>query len=200
MSDSKNEDNKIQGEEAPTKNCPSAGNEKSSEIDQKGVANLADIIGRLSREIQEHHTKFVWMDDVKFPIEINGINMKQATMSRGKLSPGRLVAVRPCSKNPDNKTFLGLYLGELMVDFMWEYEKDTKVVHLLPHYNPAILIPEQNRVVWGMDSWWSEIESADKLRQITNKVIQDTWYVKLLQEQLEIKKNELQGETPSQQE
>lgn len=46
--------------------------------------------------------------------------------------------------------------------------------------NPAIFVPELNKIIWGMECWWSEIESIDKSKAITDKDIENQWYVQLL--------------------
>lgn len=48
--------------------------------------------------------------------------------------------------------------------------------------NPAIFVPDLNRVVWGMESWWGPIESKEKLHQITDEDISNVWYVKAAKE------------------
>lgn len=46
--------------------------------------------------------------------------------------------------------------------------------------NPAIWVPDQNRIVWGMGSWWGIIEKEEDLKKITNQDIENVWYVKAL--------------------
>ena len=92
--------------------------------------------------------------------------------------PGTLVKVRPCAEKYGNKTFLGILVGDAPIGFF--YDKDNK--KMIPHRNPMILIPDTHSVVFGVESWWGEIDSLDDLDQITNEDISDIWYVKLLKE------------------
>jgi hypothetical protein len=165
--------------------------------------SLAELLSKFGKEIKDHKEKFVFMDDAEFPLSISGVKTRNILPGKGLLNrgvkPGTLVMVKPCSDNPGDKTFLGLYLGEFPVDFLWEYEKETKLIHMLPHTNPAMLVPELNRIVWGMESWWGEIESVDQLKQITDEDIENVWYVQLLKSQLE-KNSELPSEAPGEQE
>lgn len=47
--------------------------------------------------------------------------------------------------------------------------------------NPAIWVPELEKVVWGDSSWWGPIEKKeDAERLITDADIQNVWYVKAL--------------------
>ena len=88
-----------------------------------------------------------------------------------------LVAIRPVSNN--NKiTYLGFLLGDMATGCGMKIT-DEKVKSTLSGYNPAIFVPELNKIVFGYESWWSEIESEEDFKQITDKDINDVWYVKL---------------------
>lgn len=92
---------------------------------------------------------------------------------------GDFVAVRPCSKEYSNKTFLGVYLGEAALSQGIKLE-DGKLKTNLSHYNPAIFVPDLNEIIYGCGSWWGKIESAEDLKQISDTDINNVWYVKAL--------------------
>jgi hypothetical protein len=56
-------------------------------------------------------------------------------------------------------------------------------------YNPAIFVPELNKVIFGYESWWSEITTEEELNNvITDHTIENVWYVKLLKSMLNANK------------
>lgn len=96
-----------------------------------------------------------------------------------------LVKVRPCDKELKGKTFVGIYLGRLAQGVSVRHHKETGVLEVgFSYHNPAIWVPDLQKIVWGSGSWWGEIESLDDLREITNEDINNTWYVKLLSAQI----------------
>ncbi|UZS00238.1 hypothetical protein [Chondrinema litorale] len=102
---------------------------------------------------------------------------------------GTLVKVRPCADEYGDKTFIGFLIGEAALSSELEIKED---VIQLNHsqYNPAILVPEINKVIYGCESWWGKIKSVEELEEITDKDIDNVWYVKLLKKQLEDKEKE----------
>lgn len=118
----------------------------------------------------------------------NRANVKEVkTDEKSKMSSnissrkGCLVSVRPCGEKYKDKTYLGFYLGDFALGFSGKYEGDALVLSHSSH-NPAIFIPEVREIVYGCESWWSEIESEEQLRQITDDDIDNVWYVKALKE------------------
>lgn len=97
---------------------------------------------------------------------------------------GAFVAVRKASKD-DNKTYLGVYLGYLPIQLNFTSSKaeEELTIHVKACYgNPAIWIPELNEIVYGFESWWGDLKSADDLKQITDADIENVWYVRALKE------------------
>lgn len=90
---------------------------------------------------------------------------------------GAWVAVRPVG---DEKTYLGVMLGDYAPPTL-RFDRETGELTVGRSIgNPAMWVPDLNRVVMGWGSWWSEIKSADDLRQITDADIENVWYVKAL--------------------
>ena len=90
---------------------------------------------------------------------------------------GRPVSIRPCIEGVEDKTYMGVFLGHIALGVNFALKDGTiEISHM--HYNPAILVPELGRVVFGYQSWWGFIDSPEQLKEITDEVIQDIWYVK----------------------
>jgi len=124
------------------------------------------------------------MSSIKFPITVNKITYGDNDIIKDPLfgdKCGDLVSVRPYGEKYENKTYLGILLGELPLSVIGEWNSqagELKISRCM--YNPMIFIPEAKSIVFGCGSWWGRIENEEQLRQITDADIQDNWYVKLL--------------------
>lgn len=124
---------------------------------------------------------------MEFPITVNEITFEQNDPLRQKLlfggKCGDMVAVCPCAEEYENKTFLGVLLGEVALSQGGSFNRETGVLTIRRQmHNPAIFIPERNTIVYGCGSWWGKIESKDQLKRITDDDINNVWYVKALQQ------------------
>lgn len=128
---------------------------------------------------------------IEFPIEVSKFNVseKKGIRSYWNKPAGMLVAVRPCSKD-ENKTYLGLLIGEIDVGLFISHNPDNKELNISRHYNPAIFVPELQKIIYGYESFWDEIESEEKLKEITDKDINNVWYMQLLKGMINKKNNE----------
>ena len=113
---------------------------------------------------------------IEYPLTIQGLEIKDPEAWGISFEP---VKVRLCE---DDKTYFGILLGE----FPWKTlasfnESDGKLV-ISTVTNPCILLPEQKRIVFGCQSWWSRIKPGEDISDITNADIENTWYVKLLRD------------------
>jgi hypothetical protein len=97
-------------------------------------------------------------------------------------SVGQLVAVRPADPDLKDKTFLGLFMGEVALGLAVHVEDnpDGTIEIQRRQYSPMFFVPELGRMIFGYESWWSQIDTIDQFRQITTKEIRDLWYVKCL--------------------
>lgn len=93
---------------------------------------------------------------------------------------GSWVAVRPCDPECAGKTYLGLYLGDMVMSAFASVR--GTVVQVQPFLNPAIWVFDLRRVVWGVGSWWGPITGPEGLRKITDQDIDNVWYVRALKE------------------
>lgn len=90
---------------------------------------------------------------------------------------GSFVSIRPAGQG--QRTYLGIYLGDMHITVGCEVEGSTLV--LSPQVaNPAIFIPELKQIMYGVESWWGPINSPEELRTITNEDINQVWYVQAL--------------------
>jgi hypothetical protein len=115
---------------------------------------------------------------IEYPLTVlNGIST-ESIMYNGQSKIGSLVKVKVCS---DDKTYLGLYLGELPTSINTSYSTIYSTLTIKPSmYNPALLIPELNKIVFGYESYWGFIKSEEDFKDITNSDINNIWYVKAL--------------------
>lgn len=96
---------------------------------------------------------------------------------------GDMVMVRPCAPEYEDKTFLGVLLGEIALGVSMGVRKtDNALVYDMAYHNPAIFVPDLNTVIFGAGSWWGKIKSEDQLRQISDDDINNVWYVRALQQ------------------
>lgn len=116
---------------------------------------------------------------IEYPLTINGIKNKEVN-TNGFQEPGTLRKIRPCDDKCKGKTYLGIYLGDLPAGIISTFKKDTKILENSFMPNPGIFVPELKKIVYGYESWWSVIESADDFKELTYEDIENTWYVKLL--------------------
>jgi len=120
---------------------------------------------------------------IEYPLTIQGIqnNFTKDGM-RSMYDCGTLVKINPCGDEYGNKTYLGILLGDLPIGAYISFHPDDQKLHISPHSNPAIFVPELKKIVYGCESWWGEIESPEDFKEITSEDINNVWYVQLLKE------------------
>lgn len=116
---------------------------------------------------------------IEYPITVNSLETEAIdyTDCLYKSYIGKPVAVRVCE---NNKTYIGLFLGELPIHVQTSYNNKSGELNIRHHFNPAMFVPELNRIVFGNESWWRIIESESQFSEITDVDIENTWYVKIL--------------------
>lgn len=127
------------------------------------------------------------MGEIQYPITINKINFSgdESYSSKGWRSKdiGKFVAIRSVHKEDGDKTYLGIYLGEFAVSQGVSYDVQKKELTVSRFmYNPAIYVFDLKKVLFGCESWWGIIKSEKDLQQITDKDIENVWYVKALKQ------------------
>jgi hypothetical protein len=118
---------------------------------------------------------------IEYPISVSAIDVQEFD---GKLlyhdKVGKLAKVRPCGEEYGNKTYLGIFLGDIPHSPHISHHPETGVLRIRAHCNPAIFVPDLNKIIWGMESWWSVVENENDLdKEITDELIQNQWYVRM---------------------
>lgn len=152
--------------------------------EDEGIKTLAKLNQTLSQI--EYHLKLSGIKEIIHP---------QSNALKNPLfgTKGALVKVRPCGEKYQNKTYLGFLIGELALGSTIKIT-DEKIECSWSGYNPAIFVPEFGEIIFGMESWWSEIESEADLKDITMSDIENVWYVKALKERLSKKEENKEEE------
>lgn len=137
--------------------------------------SIAEMIAKMAEEMKK------WNTEIEYPVPISAVDVEISMASRN-LKPGTPVAVRLAGS--DDRTYFGIYLAEMPVSFADAVAIGLHVAtHLLrvsSSSNPAMFVPDLGRVVWGLESWWTKIESEAHLRAITDDEISKALYVQLI--------------------
>ena len=117
---------------------------------------------------------------IEYPITVDNIQVQplESFHSQHRL-PGMPVAVRPVD---DKTTYLGFYLGELPWMHTVSYDETKHEITVGAANNPCILVPQLHKLVFGAESWWHPLESPEDLKEISDTVIQNQWYVQMAQD------------------
>lgn len=119
---------------------------------------------------------------IEYPLTIMGINnQKIDTAGLGHVC-GELCEVRLEGKDTGEKSYLGIYLGDLPIAIHTSYNRDSGILSNSTMTNPAIYVFELRKIVYGCESWWRPIKSVDDFSGILKEDIDGTWYVQLLRE------------------
>ena len=148
---------------------------------KNGLADPCTVSSKECDECDNFKSRYI-----EYPIEVGAINSTFSEKTRGLHAEkiGKFVAVRPCDDECHGKTYLGIFLGDLAHDALISYHTDTKILDVMPIENPAMFVPELNRVVFGYESWWHVISAPEELKSISDEDIQSQWYVKAAKEML----------------
>lgn len=121
----------------------------------------------------------------QFPMTINDITINPdscaiETDGLGSKRVGKLVSVRPCGEEYNKRTYLGIYIGDAATSISTIKNDDNTLTLKMTAHNPAIFVPELKKVIYGCESWWGVIKSAEDLKNISDADINNVWYVKAL--------------------
>ena len=152
---------------------------KQEKVDEDFGNDLTELLGSLAKEIEQNPIKVE--KEFKYPMEISGIKNNPPRNINTK-ETGSLVKIRPCSEKYKNKTYLGIYIGEVSIEAITGLYTKTNILNIMSLTNPAIFVPELKKVIFGCESWWGYIKSEEELKQITDNDIDNVWYVQLLKQ------------------
>lgn len=81
----------------------------------------------------------------------------------------QLVAIRPCDKECNNKTYIGILISEYFpIGMGVSFNNKNRLLDLSIFGNPGIYVPELNRIVFGSGSFWHRIGSKEDLKNISD--------------------------------
>lgn len=152
-----------------------------SEDAEKTEPDIGKTLAELGAIMEDNEKNLRIDDEIPLPCEVHSINVGfEAGLNQEDIIPtGSWVAVRVAGQPA---TYLGILLGRLPAEGMATYHVEKKALKLLVVRNPAMYVPDLKRVVWGMESWWRPIRKPEELKQITDKDIENVWYVRALKE------------------
>lgn len=122
---------------------------------------------------------------IEFPLTIDNIDVQPIKTESWSAKTGDFVAVRPCGKEYGGKTYFGIFISNLPIQSTVSFNEETRTLRVSTIDNPAMLVPELNKIIYGCGSWWHKIRSEKDLREITDGDINDTWYVKMAHQLME---------------
>ena len=143
---------------------------------------IEDMLKKLAAHMEKAEKENIFFEDAKKfdpPITVQSVRIQVAGFNK---LPCKYVAIRPCGDNPDNKTYLGILLGECSIMALGLYYPEKQEIFVKDRLNPMIFVPDLMKVVLGVESCWDTIDKPEDLKQITDADIQNVWYVKALKE------------------
>ena len=139
----------------------------------------SEIIKDITKE-QCESCEFFKSKFIEYPLTISGIDIDDDLRSLRQSDIGKLATVRPCGEEYNDKTYVGIFLGDLPHAPHISHDERTGKLKIIPMMNPAIFVPELKKIIYGCESWWSLIEKPEDMdREITDELIQSQWYVQL---------------------
>lgn len=123
------------------------------------------------------------MAKIEFPITVNGVDFpkQNAVEDSWRCKCGDFVSVRPCGEEYGEKTYLGVFLGDIAQTSMVSFNRESgRLQFSLAMHNPAMFVPDLGKIIYGCGSWWGKIKDEESLRTITDLDIDNVWYVKAL--------------------
>lgn len=148
--------------------------------DGMSIADLSRIAGAIAADRDRGPHK-----PLDEPITITGFATRGTpALNERALFGGRcgdMVSIRPVGDEYGGRTYLGVFIGEIARGVsLGRRKSDDVLVYDMGWHNPAIFVPDLNKVIFGSASWWGLIESEEQLRQITDADIDGVWYVRAL--------------------
>lgn len=117
---------------------------------------------------------------IEYPLTIQGIDNAEIDTTGLGHKCGELCEISPCGKEYEEKSYIGIYLGDLPIAITTSYSDKTGILENRTMNNPAIFVPELKKIIYGCESWWRKIESIEDFKGISKDDIENTWYTKIL--------------------
>ena len=121
---------------------------------------------------------------ITFPLTISNIKVHDLNFNEEPLfhknDVGKFCAIRPCAESCKNKTFLGIYLGDLPAFPRVTHDSKTNELEIKSLPNPAIFVPSLKKIIFGCESYWHILENPEDMKEITDEIINSQWYIHAL--------------------
>ena len=122
---------------------------------------------------------------IEYPLTIDNIDVQPINTDSLNAKTGDFVAVRPCGEEYGGKTYFGIFIGDLPIQSMVSFNEESRTLRVSTLGNPAMLVPQLNKIIYGCGSWWHKIKSDKDLKAITDGDINDTWYVQMAHQMMQ---------------
>lgn len=131
--------------------------------------------------------KYLEEREIKFPVQVKEIVFGPETAYKTDdifptANVGDWIAIRPCGEEYNNKTYLGIFMGNIALSSSASYSTEQVLTFRYTHHNPAIYVPDLKKIIFGIESFWGKIDSPEKLKHISDFDINNIWYIKALKE------------------
>ena len=156
---------------------PAAGEQYGYDCHRNGLGDVIHNVTEAGCENCPHFkSKFI-----EYPVTINKIDVEEFEYNTALgHKVGEIVKIRPCGDEYHGKTYMGVLLGDLPMAARIGLNEKTQVLSVKPMYNPAIFVPELNKIIFGAESWWATVKSEDELTEISDELINNQWYMRML--------------------
>lgn len=113
---------------------------------------------------------------IEYPLTIDSLELQNYKFKNIVFEPVKVRLVE------DNKTYFGIYIGNLPYRICASFTEEDKKLKISNVTGPCILLPEQKKIVFGHECWWSRINPDENFSEISDEDISNVWYVKLLKD------------------
>lgn len=111
---------------------------------------------------------------IEYPITVTSIIQKPINNTPLGSTIGTWVSINPCGEEYKNQTYLGILIGDLPLQTFVSFKENTGELIVDTMKNPCIYVPALKKIIYGAESWWTEIDSPEDIKDITNKDIDNT--------------------------
>ncbi|WP_373261955.1 hypothetical protein [Hungatella hathewayi] len=118
---------------------------------------------------------------IEYPIKVCSIELAEG-LDLYKKSVGKIVRIKRCLEETEEKEYLGILLGEMFSCNAVSYKRKTGLLVVNPVLNPAIYVPELKKIVYGYESWWSFVQSQDEIKSISKDDVLRQFFIRILEE------------------
>lgn len=108
---------------------------------------------------------------IEYPITVNGIESEEIKPHTLGYECGTLCEIRPCGEEYENKSYLGIYLGELPISISTSYDTNTGVLKNRAVNNPAIFVPELKKIIYDTKAGGGKLSQQMTLPEYRMRIL-----------------------------